>query len=53
MKKSLLILILSALLMALVGCSEAYKLSFTESEYTVTEGDTFTPEVKVSPKKAG
>ncbi len=45
-----LILCLIALLF---GCSSAYKLTFSQSEYVIYVGDSFTPDVTVRPKKIG
>lgn len=45
-----LFLILAVFMTALVGCENAYKLSFSSEEYTVISGIEFVPEVKIRPK---
>lgn len=47
----LLFLLVAIMLTALAGCSEAYKLSFSQEEYMIIPGIEFVPEIKIKPKK--
>jgi hypothetical protein len=45
-----LFLLLIILVMALAGCNSAYKLSFSQEEYTVISGIEFVPDITIKPK---